>query len=117
VPGKFSARQTVSKHHIVSSGIQGMNSKLIDANNTNTSATKERYLEDFRLKVADAEERLRATAKHVGVEAVAARAGIEDSLQVVKGSMVATGTAMIEHTRKAENVTDQYIRDNVWNWN
>jgi hypothetical protein len=51
-------------------------SKTIDSNNTNTPATKEKHLEDLRLKVADAEERLRAIANHAGKEAVVARAGI-----------------------------------------
>jgi len=91
-----------------------MNTKIIDSNNASAAASKEKLMEDLRLVVADAEELLRATASQAGEGAVAARARIQESLQVVKGRLSAAEAAVIERARQAAKATDQYVHDNPW---
>lgn len=82
--------------------------------NTSIAAPKERLMEDLQLMVADAEELLRATANQAGEGTAAARARIQQSLQVVKERLVDAQTAVIERTQQAAKVTDQYVHDNPW---
>lgn len=91
-----------------------MNTKIMDSNNTSAAASKEKLMEDLRLVVADAEELLRATASQAGEGAVAARARIQESLQVVKGRLAAAESAVIERGRQAAKATDQYVHNNPW---
>jgi ElaB/YqjD/DUF883 family membrane-anchored ribosome-binding protein len=93
-----------------------MNTKAMVYKKTRNAASKEQPVVDLRLGVADAEDLLRATANQLVEGAGAARARIQESLQVVKGHLVVAETAVLERTRHAPKVTDQYIHDNVWNW-
>lgn len=91
-----------------------MNTKTMNAKHTNIAAPKEKLMEDLRLVVADAEELLRATANQAGEGAASARARIQESLHVVKERLVAAEDAVIERTREAAKVTDQYVHENPW---
>lgn len=91
-----------------------MNTKTIASKITNNAAPTEKLMEDLRLVVADAEELLHATASQAGEGAATARARIQESLQVVKGRLVAAEAAVIERTRQAAKDTDQYVHDNPW---
>ena len=93
-----------------------MSTKTMESINTSNAASREKLMEDSRLGVAQAEQLLNATANQTGKRAAAARALIQESLQIVKDSMVEAEAAMIEYIRKSENVTGQYVRDNAWNW-
>ncbi|WP_283743459.1 DUF883 family protein [Sideroxydans sp. CL21] len=81
---------------------------------TNISTSKDKLMEDLRLVVADAEELLRATANQAGEGATVARARIQKSLQTVKEQLVDAEDAVIQRTREAAKVTDQYVHDNPW---
>ena len=91
-----------------------MNTKIMNSNNASAAASKEKLMEDLRLVVADAEELLRATASQAGEGAVAARARIQENLQVVKGRLAAAEIVVIERARQAAKATDQYVHDNPW---
>jgi ElaB/YqjD/DUF883 family membrane-anchored ribosome-binding protein len=91
-----------------------MNTKTMHSKNTNIADPKDKLMEDLRLVVSDAEELLRATANQAGEGAAAARARIQESLQVVKGRLVAAETSVIERTQQAAKVTDQYVHENPW---
>jgi len=91
-----------------------MNTEIMDSKNASAAASKEKLMDDLRLVVADAEELLRATANQAGEGAVAARARIQESLQVVKGRLSAAEAAVIERTRQAAKATDQYVHNNPW---
>ncbi|MEO8330884.1 MAG: DUF883 family protein [Gallionella sp.] len=91
-----------------------MNAKTMRVKHTNIAASKEKLMEDLRLVVADAEELLRATANQAGEGAVAARARIQESLNVAKARMVEAEDAVIERARQAVNDTDQYVHDSPW---
>jgi ElaB/YqjD/DUF883 family membrane-anchored ribosome-binding protein len=71
-------------------------------------------MEDLRLVVSDAEELLRATAGQAGEGAAAARARIQENLQVVKRRLVSGQDVLIERTRVAAKDADQYVHDNPW---
>jgi|ERR1039457_3322322 ElaB/YqjD/DUF883 family membrane-anchored ribosome-binding protein len=91
-----------------------MTTKTMHSKNTSIAAPREKLMEDLRLVVADAEELLRATANQAGEVAAAARARIQESLQVVKEHLVAAETAVIERTQQAAKDTDQYVHDSPW---
>jgi ElaB/YqjD/DUF883 family membrane-anchored ribosome-binding protein len=91
-----------------------MNMKMMSAKPANITGSKDKLMEDFRLVVADAEELLRATANQAGEGAAAARARIQESLQVVKGRLVSGQDVLIERTREAAKDADQYVHDNPW---
>ena len=91
-----------------------MNTKIMNSKNTSYAASKDKLMDDLRLVVVDAEELLRATASQAGEGAATARARIQESLQVVKEHLDAAETAVIERTRQAAKVTDQYVHDNPW---
>jgi len=78
------------------------------------AAPKEKLMEDLRLVVADAEALLHATASQAGEGAVAARARIQKSLQVVKANLVDAEEAVVERAKEAAKVTDEYVHDNPW---
>jgi len=86
----------------------------MDFKDTSIAVPKEKLMEDLRMVVADAEELLRATANQAGEGATAARARIQESLQVVKARLGSAQDAVIERTRKAAKATDQYVHENPW---
>lgn len=87
-------------------------SQTMISKNANTSSTNENHMDDP--KVANGEERSGLAAELP--DADAASAGVRHNLQVVKDSMVAAETAMIQHGREAATASGVYVRDNVWNW-
>jgi ElaB/YqjD/DUF883 family membrane-anchored ribosome-binding protein len=91
-----------------------MNTKKLSAHNASVTDSKDKLMDDLRLVVADAEELLRVTASQAGEGAATARARIQESLQVVQARMAAAEDALIERTRAAAKVTDQYVHDNPW---
>ncbi len=76
--------------------------------------SKEKLMQDLQLVVADAEELLRATAGQAGEKVSAARVRIEESLGAAKQRLADTQDAMLEKTRQAARVTDEYVHDNPW---
>lgn len=91
-----------------------MKTKSMNAKNSSIEAPKEKLMEDLRMVVADAEDLLRATANQAGEGAAAARARIQDRLQVVKERLVAAEADVIERTQQAAKDADQYVHDNPW---
>lgn len=91
-----------------------MKAKMLVSKESNMEVSKEKLMEDLRLVVSDAEELLRATANQAGEGAAAVRARIQENLQTVKENLVDAETAVIERTRQAAKVADQYVHDNPW---
>jgi len=81
---------------------------------TTIPASKDKLMEDLHLVMADAEELLRATAAQAGEGATAARARIQKNLQVVKERLGDAEMAVINRTREAAKVTDEYVHENPW---
>jgi ElaB/YqjD/DUF883 family membrane-anchored ribosome-binding protein len=82
---------------------------------SNFASSKGKLMDDLQMVVTDAEALLQATASQVGDGAVAARARIQKSLHVVKERMLDTEEAMIERSKEAVKMTDEYVHDNPWN--
>jgi ElaB/YqjD/DUF883 family membrane-anchored ribosome-binding protein len=91
-----------------------MSMKKVSASKTNIAVPREKLMEDLRLVVSDAEDLLRATANQAGDGVTAARARIQQNLQVAKGHMVDMEDAVIERTHQAVKEADQYVHDNPW---
>ena len=91
-----------------------MSKKAMSAKHTNIAESKDKLMEDMRLVMSDAEELLRATANQAGEGAAAARARIQESLQVAKERLIEAEDSTIEYTRQAAKDADQYVRDNPW---
>lgn len=93
-----------------------MHTKKVSAIHTNTNIvdSKDKLMEDLRLVVSDAEDLLRVTANQAGEGAAAARARIQESLQVAKARLITTEDNAIERTRQAAKDADQYVHDNPW---
>jgi ElaB/YqjD/DUF883 family membrane-anchored ribosome-binding protein len=75
---------------------------------------KDKLMADLRLVVADAEELLRSTASQAGEKAAAARARLQESLQSARERLSSAEAAVVERTKQAVQVTDQYVHDNPW---
>jgi len=76
--------------------------------------SKEKLMQDLQLVVSDAEELLRATASQAGEKVSVARERIQDSLAAAKARLAEAEEAMLEKTRQAARVTDEYVHDNPW---
>ena len=91
-----------------------MNAKRAIAKHTDIADSKDKLMEDLRLVVEDAEELLRATANQAGEGASAARARIQENLQVVKSRLDSAEEAVVERARRAAKDADQYVHENPW---
>lgn len=81
---------------------------------TNIAVPKDKLMEDLRAVMSDAEDLLHATASQAGEGATVARARIQKSLQVAKDRLADVQDAVVERTKEAAKVTDQYVHDNPW---
>ena len=79
-----------------------------------TDVNKEKLVADLKVVVADAEELLRATASAAGEKAAVARERIQASLATAKVKLGEAEQVLLEKTKEAAKVTDDYVRDNPW---
>lgn len=91
-----------------------MSKKIIDVIAADLAAPKERIMDELRVMVSDAEDLLQATANQTGEVAAIARARIQKSMQVVKERLDAAEDIVVERTRQAAKITDQYVHTNPW---
>ena len=76
--------------------------------------SKEKLVADLKVVVADAEELLRATATQAGEKVSAARERIQASLAKAKVKLTEVERVLLEKTKQAAKVTDEYVHDNPW---
>lgn len=74
----------------------------------------EKLMHDMRMVVGDAEELLRATAGQAGEKVAAARERIQANLAVAKERLAEAEHAVVEKTKYAAKVTDEYVHENPW---
>ena len=79
-----------------------------------TDVNKAKLVADLKVVVADAEELLRATASQAGEKAAVARERIQASLATAKVKLGEAEQVLLEKTKEAAKVTDDYVRDNPW---
>lgn len=91
-----------------------MTTKTMQPKHSTLAIPKDKLMEDLRLVVEDAEALLHATASQAGESAAAARARIQRSLQIAKDRLIDAEEAVIDRTKEAAQVTDQYVHENPW---
>ena len=79
-----------------------------------TDISKEKLIQDLQVVVADAEELLKLTASQAGDKVVVVRERIQESLTAAKARLADAEDVMLEKTRQAARVTDEYVQDNPW---
>lgn len=77
-------------------------------------ANKERLVTDLRALINDAEELLKVTANQAGETVTIARQKIEQSLIEGKKALADAEKMLVQKTREAADVADDYVRDNPW---
>lgn len=79
-----------------------------------TDVNKDKLVADLKVVVSDAEELLRATASQAGEKVAVARERIQASLATAKVKLGEAERALLEKTKEAAKVTDDYVRENPW---
>ncbi len=80
----------------------------------NTEVTKDKLAADLRVVVADAEELLKATASQAGEKVVAARAKIQESMDVAKLKLARVGEVGVDKAKEAARATDDFVHQYPW---
>jgi len=78
------------------------------------TVAKDKLVSDLKVLIADSEELLRASAGQAGEKISAARERIQASLATAKVKMADAERAMVEKTKVAAKVTDDYVHDHPW---
>lgn len=79
-----------------------------------SDAGKDKFMQDLRVVVADAEELLRVTAGQAGEKVSSARERIQESLSTAKERLMSAEQAIVTKTKQAAKVTDDYVHENPW---
>ena len=75
---------------------------------------KQKLVEDLKTVVADAEEILRATAGVAGEKMAELRERVSTRLNDAKLRLADAEAIVVDKTRAAARVTDEYVRENPW---
>jgi ElaB/YqjD/DUF883 family membrane-anchored ribosome-binding protein len=76
--------------------------------------SRERLVGDLKTLINDAEELLRATASQAGDKISVARQRIEQSLIEGKKSLGDAEKVLVEKSKEAVDIADDYVRENPW---
>jgi ElaB/YqjD/DUF883 family membrane-anchored ribosome-binding protein len=76
--------------------------------------TKEQLITDFKVVAADVEALIKATANQGGESLANLRTKAEKSLAAAKSKMSDAQEAIIEKSKVAAKVTDEYVHENPW---
>jgi ElaB/YqjD/DUF883 family membrane-anchored ribosome-binding protein len=79
-----------------------------------SDASKEKFVADMKVLVADTEELLRATASQAGEKVAVARERMQATLATTKAKLIDAERALLDKTREAAKATDAYVHDNPW---
>ncbi len=78
------------------------------------AVSKDKLVADLRNLVSDAEELLKATASQAGDKIGAARQKIEQSLIEGKKALADAEKNLVDKSKEAAEIADDYVRDNPW---
>lgn len=76
--------------------------------------SRDKLAQDMRVVLADAEELFKATANETGERVKAARARLQENLQVAKARVIELEHNAAERTRATAAATDRYAHENPW---
>jgi ElaB/YqjD/DUF883 family membrane-anchored ribosome-binding protein len=77
-------------------------------------ANRDKFVQDMRMVISDAEELLRATANQAGEKIGVARDRIQDSLHQAKVKLAEAEAVLKDRGVQAARYTDQYVHENPW---
>ena len=85
-------------------------------NSTNRAnpVNRDKFVQDMRVVISDAEELLRATASQAGEKIGVARERIQDSLQQAKVKLAETEAVVRERAQQVARESEDYVRENPW---
>jgi ElaB/YqjD/DUF883 family membrane-anchored ribosome-binding protein len=75
---------------------------------------RDKWVGDFRNLIGDAEELLRASANQAGEKFATARQKIEQSLIEGKKSLADAEKLLVQKSKEAADIADDYVRENPW---
>ena len=75
---------------------------------------RDKFVDDMKLVISDAEELLRATANQAGEKIAVARERIQDSLHQAKVKLAEAEALVTERAKQAARYTDEYVHENPW---
>ncbi len=78
------------------------------------SSSKQKFVSDMRVVVADAEEILRATAGVAGEKMADLRERVGERLRDAKLRIADAEAALVDTTKAAARPTDDYVNQNPW---
>ena len=84
-----------------------------DAMNQNP-VNRDKFVQDMRTVIGDAEELLRATATQAGEKIALARERIQDSMHQAKVKLAEAEGYLMERSRQAARYTEDYVHENPW---
>ncbi len=76
--------------------------------------SKEKLINDFHSVITDTEELMRSVSSESGGKAQALRAKIEQNLDLAKGYLQDFENSVVDKSRNAARVTDDYVHENAW---
>jgi ElaB/YqjD/DUF883 family membrane-anchored ribosome-binding protein len=85
-----------------------------DSGNRANTVNRDKFVQDMRVVISDAEELLRATATQAGEKIGVARERIQDSIQQAKVKLAETEAALRQRAQQAAREGEEYVRDNPW---
>lgn len=78
------------------------------------TGTRDQLMSDLKTVIQDAETWLRNGGNLTGDELKAAKAKFEQTLVAAKASLGEYQQTVVEKTKEAARVTDEYVHDNPW---
>jgi len=81
---------------------------------SDAQASKDKLVSDFKAVVADTEELLKLTAGQAGDKVADVRVRLTDKLTAAKYKLQDLEAAVVEKTKAAARVTDDYVHENPW---
>jgi ElaB/YqjD/DUF883 family membrane-anchored ribosome-binding protein len=78
------------------------------------ASDKEKLVQDIKAVAADAETLLRDTAGITSKELAAMHVALSERLSSAKDKLIAAEEAVVEKTKRAAKVTDEYVHENPW---
>jgi ElaB/YqjD/DUF883 family membrane-anchored ribosome-binding protein len=81
---------------------------------SDAQVSKDKLVSDFKAVVADTEELLKLTAGQAGDKVADVRSRLSDKLVNAKYKLQDIEAAVVEKTKAAARVTDDYVHENPW---
>ena len=75
---------------------------------------KDKIVQDFKTVYSDVEELLRATASQTGEKIGILRERLQEHMHKAKDRLADTREVVVDKTKQAARVTDEYVHDNPW---